>query len=88
MKRCQATTGHCCWLEGPVCRYLRDDGPDAQRRFVCTFFERLGNWDAVHADPVYQAEIAPLMLRLTGVLCGDWPPPGQVCAECGAGGDG
>lgn len=81
------TEGHCCWLFGVVCPFLRDDGKQRRfsrkRRYVCTFRERLGSWDAVHADPEYQDTIAPVMLAATGVLCGDWPRPGETCAECG-----
>lgn len=80
---CGARDGHCCWLEGVVCRYLRDDGPLAARRFVCTFRERLGSWERVHADPEYLATVGPVVLRLVGVYCGDWPRRGERCAECG-----
>jgi hypothetical protein len=89
MATCQAgitTAGHCCHLGGVVCPFLRDDGLAAPRRYVCTFRERLGSWEAVHADPGYLDTIGPMMLGLTGVLCGDWPPPGDLCAECGVGG--
>jgi len=79
---CAATTGHCCWLHG-VCPFLRDDGADAARRWVCTFRERLGSWAAVHADPQYLATAGPIMHELTGVYCGDWPRPGETCNECG-----
>ena len=73
---------HCCYLDGQVCSFLRDDGPEASRRWVCTFRERLGSWEAVHADSEYRREIAPTMLSLTGVLCGDWPPKGVTCGTC------
>ena len=80
---CMAKDDHCCYLAGVVCPFLRDDGPDADRRWVCTFRERLGSWEAVHEDPEYLDTIAPIMMGLTGVLCGDWPTPGEHCHECG-----
>ena len=83
---CQATSGHCCWIAGVVCPFLRDDGSSAARRWVCIFRERLGSWDAVHADREYMDTIGPMMIGLTGVLCGDWPPPSESCAECGVNG--
>jgi len=83
MAQCLAKTGHCCWLEGKVCKFLRDDGPSARRRWVCILREELGSWDAVHTDPRYVEQVQPTVRRLTGADCGDWPPPGQTCAECG-----
>ena len=78
------TEGHCCHLGSTgVCPALRDDGPGVERRWVCTFRERLGSWRAVHADPTYLATIAPVMFGLTGVYCGDWPRPNELCGECG-----
>jgi hypothetical protein len=82
MAECRASSGHCCWIEGRVCPFLRED--DGERRWVCTFRERLGSWEVVHADPEYLDTIGPLILGLTGVFCGDWPGPGVTCAECGA----
>ena len=82
MAVCGSTTGHCCHL-GPfgVCPALRED--DNGRRWVCTFRERLGSWEAVHADPEYLDAIGPIVLDLVGVYCGDWPKPGESCGECG-----
>ena len=83
---CLAASGHCCHLgRHGVCSMLRDDGPAAARRWVCTLRERLGTWVAVHTDPVYLAEVRP-KLDDAGVTvdCGDWPTPGQRCGECGA----
>ena len=84
MAECHAGEGHCCWLGSHgVCEYLRDDGPG---RWVCTFRERLGSWEAVHADPEYRATVGPIVFALVGVYCGDWPRPGETCAECGVSG--
>lgn len=76
------TEGHCCHQLGVVCPFLREDA-GADRRWVCTFRERLGSWRAVHRDHEYLDTIGPIMLGMTGVLCGDWPPQGKRCAECG-----
>jgi hypothetical protein len=84
MVTCEAGTGHCCWLgHHGVCPQLRDDGPAAPRRWVCRFRERLGSWEAVHADPEYRATVGAIVLDMVGVYCGDWPRPGESCAECG-----
>ena len=83
MTACLATTGHCCWIAGAICPFVRDDGVQAARRFVCTLRERAGSWVAVHALPEYVEHVRPTLL-LTGVDCGDWPPAGATCAECGA----
>jgi len=82
MAECRATAGHCCWIHG-VCPFLRDDGADAARRWVCTLRERLGSWAAVHANAEYLATVAPTMRRAGQVDCGDWPGPGKTCGECG-----
>ena len=84
MATCLATVDHCCNLGRlGVCVKLRDDGPDAARRWVCTLRERLGSWDAVHADPEYLRDIRPALDECgVTVDCGDWPPPGTPCTEC------
>ena len=85
MATCQSSTGHCCHL-GPfgVCPALRDDGPDASRRWVCTLREREGSWARVHGSVDYIASGIEAVVRdLTGGDCGDWPPKGMTCAECG-----
>ena len=84
MAECRADTDHCCYLAGVVCPYLRDDGPVADRRWVCTFRERLGSWEAVHTDPEYLDTVGSYVMGKIGLFCGDWPPPGTNCNECGA----
>jgi hypothetical protein len=81
------TEGHCCWIDGVVCPFLRDDGAAASRRWVCTLREELGSWPAVHADKRYLTFVRDPLHRVVEVDCGDWPPPGEKCAECGAIGD-
>ena len=84
MTRCRAQEDHCCYLGAfGICPALRDDGPGAEPRWVCTFREALGSWEAVPSDPVYLSTIGPVMFDLTGVYCGDWPRPGERCNTCG-----
>lgn len=82
MVACGAQDDHCCHIAGSVCRFLRDDGPGAPRRWVCTLRERLGSWEAVHRDQGYLEHVRPTMLRV-GVDCGDYPAPGRICGACG-----
>lgn len=83
MSVCRAVLDHCCNLgRHGVCDLLRDDGLDADRRWVCTLRERLGSWEAVHTDPVYLSEVRPKLDEYEIVDCGDWPPPGTPCFEC------
>jgi hypothetical protein len=80
---CEATDDHCCYIAGPPCRYLRDDGTGAALRWVCTLRERLGSWDEVHRDAGYLEHVAPVVRSVAGVDCGDWPPKGETCNACG-----
>ena len=82
---CHASDDHCCYLgRFGVCSLLRDDGPDAARRWVCTLREEHGNWADVHTDPRYLAEVRPMLDEIDVVVdCGDWPEPGKRCATCG-----
>lgn len=77
---------HCCYFGGEVCPFLRDDGPKPNkagvRRWVCTLYEELGDWQGVHDDPRYLATVEPMWrgagwvmewLWDEGVRCGNWP---------------
>ena len=77
---------HCCSFAGVVCPLLRDDGRQphqgGKRRWVCTLYEELEDWDLVHDDPRYLATVQPLWLGSgwvmewlwdEGVRCGNWP---------------
>lgn len=81
---------HCCYIKGKPCPFLILNYVDETghfRKWACGLRATLGNWDAVLADPRYQALIdagswAP------GLNCKDWPdaPEGinrGVCKECG-----
>lgn len=82
----QNNTGHCCWINGTVCVFLRDDGLDATRRWVCTLREELGSWEAVHKDIRYIEKVRPTLDKFNQANCGYWPGPGVTCGECGVSG--
>jgi len=73
---------HCCWLNGEICQFLEENTVPG-RRWACGFLRRLGSWDAVAADPIYQREVGPHMTRLGLTVCNDFPPEGQACNACG-----
>jgi len=77
------TSDHCCYVEGEVCPHLRDDGVQADRRWVCTLREELGSWEAVHQDSRYKVHPQPVWQKLNIDECGDYPSPGITCGECG-----
>jgi len=81
---CYGTSeGHCCWLEGQVCKHL-EENTLTDRQWVCGLRRKLGDWDAVLASTEYQRDVAP---KLTdGINCRDWPDkPFTKCFECGFG---
>jgi hypothetical protein len=84
MSVCDGTTPEpCCYVNGQLCRFLRDDGPEAARRWVCKLRERYGNWTDVHADPGYLEHVKPAWAANGIADCGDYPAAGVTCGECG-----
>jgi len=84
VSRCGNLDDHCCYFSGEICQFLRDDGPNVGRRWVCTLREEHGSWDGVYADPRYQPVRERMLLLSTApALCGDWPPTGKTCNTCG-----
>lgn len=74
---------HCCWWQGEPCPFL-EENTIAGRRWACGLMRELGDWDVVHADPRYAAEVEPRWrasgpiwewLWDEGVRCGDWGVP-------------
>jgi hypothetical protein len=54
------------------------------RRWVCGLRRELGSWESVHVDSRYMEDVRPFWQDYRPELnCGDWPPKGVVCAECG-----
>lgn len=77
-----ANGDHCCYLEGKVCPFLRDNGTPGPGRFRCGLREDLGSWEAVHADAGYQKIVQPVWDRVGIESCGAWQPaPGRCCRE-------
>lgn len=77
------TPSPCCYLDGELCPFIRDDGHHADRRWVCRLREEHGNWTDVHTDPRYLSVVRPVWDRVGISDCGDWPGPGERCGECG-----
>jgi hypothetical protein len=72
---------HCCYIEGVECPFL-ERGTVPGMTFVCGLRRRLGSWDAVHADPEYQAIVQSVWDRVGVASCGAWQPnPGECCRE-------
>jgi hypothetical protein len=67
----------CCWIEGVVCPFLRDDGINTERRYVCTLREKYGNWNDVHNDAQYKKFVQPYWIKLNIKDCGTY-----TCDNC------
>lgn len=79
---------HCCYIKGRSCPLLITDYTDENghhRKWACSLRAELGNWDAVLADPRWQAVTKNAWRE--GLNCRDWPdgegPNRGVCKECG-----
>lgn len=81
---CDGLSGdHCCHLgTAGVCTFL-EEGTVPGRRWACGLRRELGDWQAVHADARYLADVRPKLDAIGVTNCGDWPPPGMTCATCG-----
>jgi hypothetical protein len=74
---------HCCYLQGEICPMLVDwDGTIACSLMLLSD----GDWDAVEADPRYQAWIAPHWEAIGDGpdACRTFPVAGDTCGACGA----
>jgi len=83
MGRCGTSTDHCCWINGQQCPYVVNS-PNAGFNWACSLRLREGDWAKVYETPEYRAFVRPA-LTAAGIAkdCGDWPPPGHKCNECG-----
>jgi len=81
---CGTTSTHCCWFEGVQCKFLEVSTVPGFN-WSCALRRELGDWKLVHTDPRYLAEVKPKWdtLPYKDVGCGDWPPPGIKCNDCG-----
>lgn len=79
---CSTGDGHCCHLgQAGVCPYLVEHM--AGRRWACGLYIEHGSWSKVHQDQRYQRDVQSRVVPVSTVNCGDWPPPGERCHECG-----
>lgn len=49
---------HCCYVNGDNCPHLQINGPSG-RTYACALFVELQDWDLVHNDPRYLADVKP-----------------------------
>ncbi len=77
------TPDHCCYVAGVPCRFLEEDTVEG-RHWACGLRRRLGSWAKVHASKDYRTHVKPHWTTPGVNDCGDWPLPGETCAECGA----
>ena len=69
--RADASSDHCCYIEGQPCPYLQVNGPTG-RRFACALRAELGDWALVHQDPRYLADVKPHWVERGVTDCGPW----------------
>ena len=83
MGLCGTAETHCCWMQGEECAYVIPS-PDPQFRWRCSLRSRYGSWFRTHISPEYLQWVKPKLVA-AGIMedCGDWPPPGQHCNDCG-----
>ena len=85
MNLCGSSQEHCCWFQGTVCRFLEESAEDGFK-WSCSLRRELGEWEKVHKDPRYVEFIRPEWDKMphdSKINCGDWPPPGMICSDCG-----
>ena len=76
------TKDHCCYVAGYPCKFLEENTVKG-RRWACGLRRELKSWDKVHNDTRYLEHVKPHWKEKNIADCGDWPGPGNICAECG-----
>lgn len=71
-------TEHCCYVNGEVCPFLEVDTTPG-RKWSCGLLNKLGSWEAVHADLGYQWYVQQQWDVVGIESCGAWRIPGQCC---------
>jgi len=66
---------HCCYVNGQPCKFLVENATP-ERRWSCSLFVELGDWDAVHKDERYLSDVRPDWVAAGTPDCGDWVGPG------------
>lgn len=83
MSKCGTGSDHCCWINGKVCSYLTNS-KEPGFNWACSLRTREGSWDKVYETPEYVTVVKPKLLEAgITVDCGDWPPKGTRCRDCG-----
>lgn len=85
MSLCGTGSDHCCHLgEAGACPYV-EASAEPGFNWRCSLRAELGSWEAVYADPRYQAEVKPQLIAIgyPDTDCGSWPLPGMECKTCG-----
>jgi hypothetical protein len=86
MGKCGTTEEHCCWFKGVVCEYLE---PSKNDDFIwqCRLRASKDSWEEVHKSKEYIDNIKPKWYSIghPTTNCGDWPPVGNHCNDCGEG---
>lgn len=72
---------HCCYVGGRTCLFL-EVGTVEGRIWVCGLRRELGSWNAVHADPRYQAEVRPVWEQAGVADCGDFTGLADGTKQC------
>lgn len=78
---------HCCYLNGKVCQYLKENSNG--RRWSCGLYEKYGSWNGVYESDEYKEDIVSELVKISIVFdrpyfnCGEWPTKGEVCTICG-----
>lgn len=66
---------HCCYVNGEVCSFLGENIVPG-RRWACSLFVELGDWDLVHQDPRYTESVQVNWIKSGTPDCGKWIGPG------------
>lgn len=83
MRRCGTETVHCCWFDGKPCQFVEPATRDAYV-WQCALRVKYPSWEEVHQSPEYLSEVKDKMVGLGyDIDCGDWPPAGVDCNDCG-----
>jgi hypothetical protein len=74
--------GHCCYVEGKVCRFYKHFPNSNGRIHACGLMLLHNDWDKVHNDPGYLKHVRPAWQKTANKLdCGDWHGHGCCYGE-------
>lgn len=83
MGLCGTSESHCCWIRGVQCPYVVPS-PNEGFAWACSLRLQEPDWQAVYARSEYTSIVRPSLTE-AGIVqdCGDWPPAGVTCNDCG-----